>query len=97
MKYIFDDNHKWTVVFGVPCGTSFCQVVDSTEQNGIYKIHIVKAKHEILTHRIEHMIGDLELLTTDIIPIINRAWVNSFTALESNKKSIAERGWFPYY
>ena len=92
MKYIFDDNHKWTVVFGVPCGTSFCQVVDSTEQNGIYKIHIVKAKHEILTHRIEHIIGEIEPIPTDIIPLIDKAWVNSFAELEYNNKSIAKRG-----
>ena len=26
----------------------------------------------------EHMIGEMELLPTDIIPIINKAWVNSF-------------------
>ena len=42
------------------------------------------------------MIGDIELLTTDIIPLINKAWGKSFSELESNKKSIAECGWFPY-
>ena len=39
-------------------------------------MHLVKANHEILTHWIEHMIGDMELLPTDIIPLINKAWVN---------------------
>ena len=42
------------------------------------------------------MIGEMELLPTDIIPHINEAWVISFAELESNKKSIAGRGWFPY-
>ena len=42
------------------------------------------------------MIGDMELLPTDIIPLINKYWVHSFAEVESNKKSIAERGWFPY-
>ena len=38
----------------------------------------------------------MELLPTDIIPLINRAWVNSFAEVESNKKAIAKRGCFPY-
>ena len=38
----------------------------------------------------------MELLSTDIIPLTNKYWVNSFDEVESNKKSIAERGWFPY-
>ena len=42
------------------------------------------------------MIGDMELLPTDIIPLINTAWVNSFSEVESNKKAIAERGCFLY-
>ena len=58
---------------------SFQQVRDSTEQNGIYKIHIVKANHDILTHYIEHIIGDMEQFTTYIIPLINMDWVYSFS------------------
>ena len=42
------------------------------------------------------MIGGVELLPNDIIPLINKSRVNSFAEVESNKKSIAERGWFPY-
>ena len=42
------------------------------------------------------MIGEMELLPTDIIPLINKAWANSFAEVEPNKKVIAERGWFPY-
>ena len=41
-KYIRDENHKWTVVFGVPYGTPLWQVGDSSEQNGTYKIYFVK-------------------------------------------------------
>ena len=42
------------------------------------------------------MVGDMELLPTGIIPLINEAWVNSFSEVESIKKAIAGRGWFPY-
>ena len=38
----------------------------------------------------------MELFPTYIITIINKAWVNSFAEVESIKKPIAERGWFPY-
>ena len=42
------------------------------------------------------MIGYMELLPTDIVPLINKAWVSSFSEVEPKKKSIAERGCFPY-
>ena len=38
----------------------------------------------------------MELLSTDIIPIINKAWENLFSEVEPNKKAIVERGWSPY-
>ena len=59
--------------------------LNRTELN--IKNYIVKAKHEIITHRIEHIIGDMELLPTGIIPLINKAWVNSFSEVEPNKKN----------
>ena len=60
------------------------------------QIYIVKANHEILTFWVEHMIGEMELIPTDIIIITIKAWENSFAEVEPNKKSIEERGWFPY-
>ena len=59
-------------------------------------MNIVKSNHEILTHQIENMIGDMEIIPTYIIPLINKAWVNSLDEVEPNKNSFAERGWFPY-
>ena len=59
-------------------------------------MHLVKANHEIFTHRIEHIIGDMEIITTNIITLINKFWLNSFSEVESNKKDITEHGWFPY-
>jgi hypothetical protein len=38
---------------------------------------------------------ELEILPTDIIPIVNYAWNGSFDNVETNKKAILERGWFP--
>ena len=33
--------------------------------------------------------------STDIIPLINKAWNDSFARVEKNKQAIAERGWYP--
>ena len=96
LKYICDENHRWTVFFGVPYGESLWQVGYSTEQNRTYKINIVKANNEILTHWIEPMTDDVWILPTYIIPLINKTWINLFAEVESNKKVIVEHGWFPY-
>ena len=32
----------------------------------------------------------------DIIGIINYAWSKLFSKVESNKKTIPDRGWYPY-
>jgi len=32
----------------------------------------------------------------DIMTIVSRTWYKSFDRINSNKKAIAERGWFPY-
>ena len=50
----------------------------------------------MLTFWIEYMIGEMELLPTDIITIINKYWEISSSEVESNKKAISEHGWFPY-
>ena len=33
--------------------------------------------------------------STDIIPLINKAWNDSFARILKNKNAIAERGWYP--
>ena len=66
LKCICDKNHKWTVVFSVPYWISLCLVGDLTEHNITLKIYLVNANNEILTFWIENMIGEMELITTDI-------------------------------
>jgi hypothetical protein len=48
----------------------------------------------ILQFRHEKQMG-IELIPTDIIPIVNYAWSGSFDNVETNIKAILERGWFP--
>ena len=44
LKYINNNEHKWNVNIGLPYGTSYWQVGDSTEQNGCFKMALTKAK-----------------------------------------------------
>ena len=41
------------------------------------------------------MMNKPELVATDIIPMINYVWNQSFTRVDKNLKAIADRGWNP--
>ena len=69
---------------------------DSNEQNGSFKIYLAEAKAELLSYRVRFMIQDLELQATDIIPLINIVWDNSYARVHTNLKAICNRGWYPY-
>ena len=42
------------------------------------------------------MMEEIGILPTDIIPMITYAWNRSFARVNTNKKAIYERGWFPF-
>lgn len=84
------------MTIGVPYGTSYWQVGDSAEQNGCFKMGTYKAKEALLRHHEDGMLGHLGIQPSDIITVVNEAWKGSFARVETNKKAIAERGWFPY-
>ena len=94
VKYIRDDEHRWSVCIGLPYGMHIWQVGDSPQQNGSFKFHQNAMKEKILEEK-----KALNLTTvfcpTDIIPIVNYAWDRSFARTESNKTAIIERGWNP--
>ena len=84
-------------MFGVPYGTSYWQVGNSSEQNGTsYKTSMTKAKQNLLDSQIQYMFGHLQLVPTDIIPLVNLCWDDSFANVRTNKKAIVERGWAPF-
>ena len=87
--------HKWIVCLGLPNGTSLWQVGDSSQQNGCYKMYCNKQKMNICKYKRDHNIRNTNLEKTDIVPIVNYAWKQSFAKVESNKKAIRERGWKP--
>ena len=79
---------------GAPYGTSFWQVGDSAEQNGSFKMAMVRAKVKILQKKANcHL--DFAVEKADIVLLVQHAWKESFAIKETNKKAIAERGWGP--
>ena len=83
------------ICIGVPHGTSLCQVADSKEQNGSFKITISKAKKKLLEKRLNLYIDSPGIYATDIMVIVNNAWQQSFAQVDHNKKAISDRGWDP--
>ena len=95
LEYITDDAHPWKVSIGVPYGTSLWQVGDSPQQNGRFKIAMSEAKKMFIQKRIETFCSELELIPTDIIPMLNFAWEVSFADKSGNQDAIRERGFNP--
>jgi hypothetical protein len=44
LEHINNNEHKWNVNIGLPYGTRYWQVGDSTEQNGCFKMALTKEK-----------------------------------------------------
>ena len=95
VRYINDPNHTWVCCIGVPYGTALWQVGDAPEQNGAFNQALVRAKRDMMTLRELHDLP-LSLQPTDIMLLICQAWEKSFARIESNRKAIAERGWYPF-
>jgi hypothetical protein len=70
------------------------QVVDSVEQNSKFKIESNKAKADSVTAK-DRAGLPAALERSDIVRIVNVAWQNSFTRVETNKKATAACGWGP--
>ena len=96
LEYINAKDHEWCVCIGVPYGTGFWQVGDSSQQNGRFKIYCSKKKKEIVRYKTTNKAGGADVLPEDIILIVNYAWKYSFADVVGNKTAIAERGWCPY-
>jgi len=90
LKYIYDPSHKWYSYFGVPYATHIWQVADASSLNGAYKIELVKAKHQYLEHR-----NQPKFEPTDIVPLVNMEFGNSFGNQKNEVRAIADRGRSP--
>ena len=94
IEYINNNEHKWSVNLGVPYCTNLWQSGDSSEQNGKFKLNWYKEKQQLLDFK--RRLGlPFALGATDIMPLVNQAWSNSFAQVKSSKKAYATRGWSP--
>jgi hypothetical protein len=94
MEYINHPATTWYVCIGVPYGTSYWQVGDSTEQNGCFKMKNTEAKEKLVSWRASRAL-EIVIEKTDIVPIVNYGWERSFARIRTNKKAVAVRGWNP--
>lgn len=92
LRYILTGNNLWKVIIGVPYGTHVWQVADSSEMNGCFKMALAKAKRE---YRDTVLNGNSAFCFSDIVPLLNMAWEQSFAKVGNGKKAVAERGWNP--
>ena len=93
--YINNPQHEWATCIGVPYGTDLWQVGDTEQQNGTFKARLAQAKENLMEKRKKSLLP-MELVPTDIIPLLNYTWKYSSAQVETNKKAIYERGWHPY-
>jgi hypothetical protein len=94
LRYIRDKAHEWKVCIGVPNGTAHWQVGDSAEQNGSWKMATTRDKRKLSQFRIS-MGMPVNIRPSDIVPIVNNAWKQSFARVGPNKRAISRRGWQP--
>ena len=77
------------VLVGVPYATHLWQVADSNELNGTFKVMISKAKRDYLKYRLN---SRQQFVPTDIIPLVNTAWMKCFAITQRTKKGIIKCG-----
>jgi hypothetical protein len=97
LRYVNDaegTGRKWNACVGVPYGTSYWQVGDSSEQNGCFKMALTKYKRDLL--RTKELAGvEFGINKEDVTYIVSQAWAHSFARIAQNKSAIADRGWNP--
>jgi hypothetical protein len=94
LEYINTCEAKWKVNIGLPYGTSYWQVGDSTKQNGCFKMALSKAKQKLVTAKNDNGLP-FEINKTDVVKLVKEAWSVSFAQVETNQKAVLERGLGP--
>jgi len=94
LEYINNEATKWNVCIGLPYGTSYWQVGDSSQQNGQFKMALTALKQALVTAK-----NDLQLEfcveKREAIKLVKEARKKSFANIFTNKTAIANRGWGP--
>jgi hypothetical protein len=94
LEYIHREESGWDCCIGLPYGTSYWQVGDSSEQNGCFKMALTKAKQELVTKKNDAGL-EFSIDKRDIVGLVRKARKASFSREEMNKRAILNRGWGP--
>ena len=84
----------WKACIGLPNGTTKWQVGDSKQQNGCFKMSMTRNKDLLVLYKRRHHFESIDFKKSDIVPLICRAWKDSFGREKENLDAILERGWF---
>jgi hypothetical protein len=91
---IANSNHRWNVFLGLPNGTAYWQVGDSSQQNGRFK-NLNRSGKEYLRAEQRKYYASISIKRHHAVIILSFAWDKSYGDLVGNKKAILERGWNP--
>jgi len=94
LEYINSHDHKWECCIGLPYGTLYWQIGDSSEQNGCFKMALTKAKQELVSKKNESGL-EYTINREDIVGLVRKAWKSSFERVDTNRQAISRRGWGP--
>jgi hypothetical protein len=72
LEYINTLEHKWNCCIGLPYGTSYWQVGDSSEQNGCFKMAFTRAKQELVSKKNDDGL-EYAINKTDIVGLVRTA------------------------
>lgn len=87
-------NHRWKVIIGLPNGTAYWQVADSSYINGKFKLQMRKEKEGVRTVQMDNR-ESIEIKTHHVVLILRSCWSSCFGNLVGNNKAIVQRGWNP--
>jgi hypothetical protein len=91
LHFINAEETKWGCCIGLPYGTSYWQVGDSSEQNDCFKMALARAKQELVTQKNDAGLN-LTIEKTDVVGLVRKAWKASFARVKSNINAISNRG-----
>ncbi len=77
IDYINNVSNWWKVCLGVPYATSFWQVGDSAENNGIFKTKWYHLKVELLMWKYERGVEHVKRIY-DVIPLLTKVFKKAF-------------------
>ena len=94
IKYINSPTTKWGFILGIPYGTSYWQVADTTYLNGWFKCLWYREKKKLVTFKAIRGLP-INMGVTDIVPCLRPALEGSFGVIENVKKALSICGWNP--